>query len=115
MTLLVNISAPEKSGLNYETESYYISRALHDHVGVVVNEMGELEDLLTGLQSEPPPLGVHFSGHGGPGILLFEDAEGGECPVPLTSCSTISAVWLQSAFHGFSTWRAAMVGIRQHS
>jgi AAA ATPase domain/CHAT domain len=77
VTLLVNISAPEQSGLDYEAESYSITRALHDHVGVVVNEMGELDDLVTGLRGEPPPLGVHFSGHGGRGQLVFEDEFGG--------------------------------------
>jgi CHAT domain len=77
VTLLVTIAAPEQGGLDYEAESYSITRALHDHVGVVVNEMGELDDLVTGLRGEPPPLGVHFSGHGGQGQLVFEDEFGG--------------------------------------
>ncbi len=29
------------------------------------------------------PTGIHFSGHGGPGRLLFEDDEGREAPVPV--------------------------------
>jgi pimeloyl-ACP methyl ester carboxylesterase len=33
VSLLLNVSAPEGSGLDYEAESYYILRALHDHVG----------------------------------------------------------------------------------
>jgi hypothetical protein len=77
VTLLVTIAAPEQGGLDYEAESYSITRALHDHVGVVVNEMGELDDLVTGLRGEPPPHGVHFSGHGGRGQLVFEDEFGG--------------------------------------
>ncbi len=81
--LLINVSAPEGSGLDYEAESYYITRALHDHVGVQVNEMGELDDLVEGLRANPPPLGVHFSGHGGPGELVFEDAFGGQDGVPV--------------------------------
>ena len=76
LSLLVNVSAPERSGLDYERESYLIVRALHEHLGVVVNEMGELDDLVDGLRGEPPPLGVHFSGHGGRGTLLFEDDYG---------------------------------------
>jgi hypothetical protein len=35
--------------------------------------MGELLDLVEGLRTNPPPHGVHFSGHGGPGVLVFED------------------------------------------
>ena len=76
LSLLVNVSAPEGSGLDYERESYLIVRALHEHLGVVVNEMGEVDDLVDGLRGEPPPLGVHFSGHGGRGTLLFEDDYG---------------------------------------
>jgi hypothetical protein len=77
LSLLVNISAPERSGLNYERESYFIIRALNEHLGVVVNEMGEVADLIEGLRrGESPPIGVHFSGHGGAGMLLFEDAHG---------------------------------------
>lgn len=74
--LLINVSAPEGSKLNYEEESYFITRAMHDHVGVVVNEMGEVDDLLESLRQDPSPLGVHFSGHGEPGCLLFEDEYG---------------------------------------
>ncbi|MBK8177012.1 MAG: hypothetical protein IPK66_17660, partial [Rhodospirillales bacterium] len=44
VSLLVNVSAPEGSGLDYERESFFIIRALHEHIGVVVNEMGELDD-----------------------------------------------------------------------
>ena len=62
LSLLVNVSAPERSGLDYERESYLIVRALHEHLGVVVNEMGEVDDLVDGLRGEPTPLGVHFSG-----------------------------------------------------
>jgi tetratricopeptide (TPR) repeat protein len=79
--LLINVSAPEDSGLDYEAESYFIARALHDHVGVVVNEMGEANDLVAGLCREPFPIGVHFSGHGGPGSLLFENEFGEDDPV----------------------------------
>ena len=48
MSLLVNVSAPAGSGLDYERESYFIVRALHEHLGVVVNEMGEVDDLIDG-------------------------------------------------------------------
>jgi hypothetical protein len=88
VTLVVNVSAPEGGGLNYEAESYAITRALHDHVGVRVNELGELGDLLAGLRADPAPIGVHFSGHGGPGTLLFENAYGGEDSVPVAKLAT---------------------------
>jgi tetratricopeptide (TPR) repeat protein len=75
--LLVNISAPEGGGLDYERESYAIVRALHEHLGIVINEMGEVDDLVEGLRrGNPAPIGVHFSGHGGPGALVFEDEYG---------------------------------------
>ena len=88
LSLLVNVSAPEGSGLDYERESYLIVRALHEHLGVVVNEMGELDDLVTGLRGEPPPTGVHFSGHGGPGTLVFEDEYGEQKPVGIDELIT---------------------------
>jgi len=76
VTLLINVSAPADSRLDYETESYFITRSLHDHVGVIVNEMGEIGDLVQALAADSPPLGVHFSGHGGPGSLVFENEYG---------------------------------------
>jgi hypothetical protein len=78
-SLLVTIAAPQAPGLpelNYEEEAFLITKALHEQVSVVVNEMGEIEDLLRGLRSDPAPLGVHFSGHGGPGVLVFESTTG---------------------------------------
>jgi tetratricopeptide (TPR) repeat protein len=84
VSLLVNISAPERSGLDYERESYAIVRALHEHLGVVINEMGEVDDLVEGLRrANPPSVGVHFSGHGGPGTLVFEDEYGASKPVEI--------------------------------
>lgn len=82
--LLVNVSAPANSApIDYETESYHITRALQGSVGIVVNEMGEVADLIAGMRADPPPVGVHFSGHGGPGILEFEDEFGEKDPVPV--------------------------------
>ncbi|MCH8147692.1 MAG: CHAT domain-containing protein, partial [Planctomycetes bacterium] len=88
VSLLVNVSAPAGSGLNYEVESYHVTRALHDHVGVRVNEMGELDDLVRGLAGDDPPTGVHFSGHGGHGTLTFEDEFGKERQVPVEELLT---------------------------
>jgi len=91
LRLLLNVAAPEGAGLHYEEESYRILKALHHHAGVQVNEMGELEDLAAAVKAADaagaPLVGVHFSGHGGPGVLLFEDAFGEKAAVP------VEALW----------------------
>ncbi|MBL8398251.1 MAG: CHAT domain-containing protein [Candidatus Accumulibacter sp.] len=81
VSVYVNVCAPEGGGLpalSHETEAYRISRALQDHPGVRVNEMGELDDLLKVLCAPEPPTVIHFSGHGGQGQLHFEDEFGGD-------------------------------------
>ncbi len=77
LKLLVNVSAPEGSSghLDYEAESYRLHRALHDYSEIAFTELGSADDLVKGV-AEHEPLGVHFSGHGAPGKLLFEDDEG---------------------------------------
>ena len=73
--LVVNVSAPEGSGLDYEHESYRITLALTAHCLLTPTELGTLDDLVeTVLRTRPT--GIHFSGHGGPGVLQFEDDEG---------------------------------------
>ena len=73
--LVVNVSAPEGSGLDYETESYRLTRALTDHCDLTPTELGTLDDLVQTVAAKKPT-GIHFSGHGGPGELTFEDDEG---------------------------------------
>jgi tetratricopeptide (TPR) repeat protein len=80
--LVVNVSAPEGSGLHYEAESYRITRALSECCTLVPTELGTLEDLIETVKRERPT-GIHFSGHGGPGQLLFEDDEGREAAVSI--------------------------------
>jgi tetratricopeptide (TPR) repeat protein len=75
MSLLVTVSAPHGSHLDYEAESYRIVKALHDYGEIHYTDLGTVKDLLDGL-AEHKPMGIHFSGHGGPGTLLFEDDEG---------------------------------------
>ena len=75
LSLVVNVSAPEGSGLDYEGESYRITRALSERCAMVPTELGTVEDLLETVARERPT-GVHFSGHGAPGKLAFEDDEG---------------------------------------
>jgi hypothetical protein len=79
-SLVVNVSAPEGSGLNYEAESYRITRALAGHCKATPTELGTLADLAETV-AQQQPTGIHFSGHGSPGRLLFEDDEGNEAPV----------------------------------
>ena len=73
--LVVNVSAPENSHLSYEAESYRITLATAERCPMVPTEIGTLEDLVETVDTEQPT-GIHFSGHGEPGALLFEDEEG---------------------------------------
>jgi hypothetical protein len=61
VNLLVNISAPEGSGLNYERESYFIVGALHAHLGMVINEMGEVRGRPVDRPPSPPSLSAPAS------------------------------------------------------
>ena len=72
---MVNVSAPEGSGLDYEAESYRLTRALTDHCELTPTELGTLDDLVQTVAAKKPA-GIHFSGHGKPGVLSFEDDEG---------------------------------------
>ena len=85
MKLVVNVSAPEGENignLQYEAETYRIARALHDYTEIFYTELGGMEDLVDAVEKQKPT-GIHFSGHGMPGKLLFEDAEGFENLVPI--------------------------------
>jgi len=75
LKLVVNVSAPEGSGLDYEGESYRITKALSEQCRFVPTELGTLADLAETAHDESPTA-IHFSGHGAPGALVFEDAEG---------------------------------------
>ena len=75
--LVVNVSAPEGSHLNYEGESYRITLATAERCEMVPTELGTLADLVeTVYREDPAPTGIHFSGQGKPGALLFENDEG---------------------------------------
>jgi len=77
LRLLVNVSAPAQSHLHYEVESYRIVRTLVDQRSVIHTELGTVDDLvITACRLDPPATGIHFSGHGNPGSLLFEDEFG---------------------------------------
>ncbi len=86
MKLVVNISAPESDRdggkLNCEAEGYRIIRALHDYSDIVFTDLGSADDMVDAI-ADNEPVGVHFSGHGMPGKLLFEDDEGMGDPVAI--------------------------------
>jgi tetratricopeptide (TPR) repeat protein len=82
LKLMVNVSAPEGSGLDYEGESYRITKALSDQCLFVPTELGTVEDLVETVRAERPTA-IHFSGHGAPGVLFFEDEEGWEDEVSI--------------------------------
>jgi len=63
--LVVNVSAPAGSGLDYEGESYRITRALAERCPMTPTELGTVADLVETVRREKAT-GVHFSGHGGP-------------------------------------------------
>ncbi len=81
LKLVVNVSAPG-SGLDYEGESYRITRALSEKCHFVPTELGTLQDLADTVRAERPTA-IHFSGHGAPGALAFEDDEGREAVVSI--------------------------------
>lgn len=82
LKLVVNVSAPEGSGLDYEGESYRVTKALSQQCRFVPTELGTVEDLLETVRAEKPTA-IHFSGHGAPAALVFEDDEGREDVVPI--------------------------------
>ncbi len=82
LSLVVNVSAPEGSGLDYEGESYRVTKALTEQCRFVPTELGTVEDLVETVRVEKP-LAIHFSGHGAPAALVFEDDEGRADVVPI--------------------------------
>ena len=80
--VVVNVSAPPGHPLKYEEESYRLTLALTDQCPMTPTELGTLSDLVETVQREQPT-GVHFSGHGGPGMLAFEDDFGDLDRVPV--------------------------------
>ncbi len=80
--LVVNVSAPRGSRLSYEGESYRITQVLSERCEYLPTELGTLEDLVETVRRSRPT-GIHFSGHGAPGALQFEDDEGNAAWVPI--------------------------------
>ena len=82
LSLAVCLSAPtDQTALDYEQEEYRLVVALKGHQSAFT-DLGELNDL-TRVVERHGPVGVHFSGHGLPGGLVFEDEEGLSKVVPV--------------------------------
>jgi tetratricopeptide (TPR) repeat protein len=82
LRLLVSVAAPREHELNYEEESYRISRILADRCDMMTSELGTVDDLIR-TSAASRPSGVHFSGHGAPGALVFETDENDPEAVPI--------------------------------
>jgi hypothetical protein len=85
--LVFNVSAPEGSGLDLEGETYRLTRRLSERCQLVSTEYGTADDLVETV-ARNSPTGIHFSGHGWPGWLLFEDEEGGPIAVAVADLLT---------------------------
>jgi tetratricopeptide (TPR) repeat protein len=74
LAVVATFAAPvDATALDYEEEMYRLWRALgREELRLRVADLGTLDELVREVESLHPPV-VHFSGHGRPGELLFED------------------------------------------
>lgn len=76
LSVAVLVAAPDgQTALRHEEESWRLLCALHGH-DVDFADLGGRDDLLAMLGREVTPTVMHFSGHGLPGALVFEDPYG---------------------------------------
>src|SRR5690606_35001290 len=89
LSVAATIAAPDdRTALRYEDESYRMLKALSP-LGQVAHfaELGELDDLVE-LIRRTDATAVHFSGHGLPGRLVFEDELGLSQEISVTELTT---------------------------
>lgn len=84
LVLAVSIAAPEDAtALRYEDEAYRLQRSLealgHD---VAFADLGDVDDLVR-VADAVEPCAIHFSGHGLPGALVFENELGLAITIPI--------------------------------
>ncbi len=75
LSVVATVAAPvDQVPVDHEEEMYRLWRALGArHEGRLrVADLGTLEDLAAAVEKHRPPV-VHFTGHGEPGALVFED------------------------------------------
>ncbi|HVT60659.1 MAG TPA: CHAT domain-containing protein [Thermoanaerobaculia bacterium] len=76
LTVVATVAAPvDATALDYELEMYRLWRALGreaEERRLLVTDLGTLDELAREVERFHPPV-IHFSGHGAPGVLLFED------------------------------------------
>ncbi|MGV7224322.1 MAG: SIR2 family protein, partial [Nitrospinales bacterium] len=102
LRVLVHIAAPEDpegiGALHYEEEAYRLVLSMQQAAdeAVIFSDLGTLNDLTSTLQRTTPTV-VHFTGHGAPGTLLFENDEGDEAPLEIEK---MLAAMRAKAYHG---------------
>ena len=91
--VLVHIAAPEdeegQSALMYDEEAYRLVLSMQGAVkgAVAFSDLGTVRDLVQAVNRINPTV-VHFTGHGKPGSLLFEDEGGGKINIPISTLLT---------------------------
>ncbi|HSN85291.1 MAG TPA: CHAT domain-containing protein, partial [Thermoanaerobaculia bacterium] len=76
LTVVATIAAPTDAGsFHYEEEMFRLWRAVGEQgqeKRLLITDLGTVEDFVTAIEVHKPPV-IHFSGHGRPGLLFFED------------------------------------------
>ncbi|MFH2043583.1 MAG: DUF3856 domain-containing protein [Pseudomonadota bacterium] len=87
--VLVHIAAPEaddgQSSLMYEEEAYRLVLSMQQVAkdAVAFSDLGTARDLVRAVRNINPTV-VHFTGHGSPGTLLFENEIGENAEIPIS-------------------------------
>jgi len=87
LSVVAIAAAPiDATSLDLEEEMYRLWRALGRESAdrrLLVTDLGTLEELAREVERFHPPV-IHFSGHGGPGVLFFENEAALSDQVPVT-------------------------------
>ncbi|MEE8525438.1 MAG: SIR2 family protein, partial [Thermoanaerobaculia bacterium] len=126
LSIVATVAAPVGAvELDYEGEMYRLWRALgEDEQRLAVTDLGTVEDLAAAVKEHHPAV-VHFTGHGLPGELLFEDEAARPKRVPVADLARDlrdaaegrglpSLIYLSSC-HGASAGAAAPAATGQRS
>lgn len=82
LSVVATVAAPvDAVSLDYEGECYRLWRAMGaEERRLLITDLGTFDALVTAVQAHHPPV-VHFTGHGEPGRILFENEEAQSDPV----------------------------------